>query len=68
MNQSTLDPHGPIARSIAQHSWALFIICTVVYVAVMVAFFIAIGRRRRETDDRPETSARLKPCNWTVTV
>jgi cytochrome c oxidase subunit 2 len=58
-NQSTLNPHGPIARSIAQHTWALFAISAFVYVAVMIALFIALGRRRRENHDLPGTSSRL---------
>ena len=58
-NQSGLNPHGPIARSIAHHGWWLLSITTLVYVAVMIAFFIAMVRRRRDTDDLPETTARL---------
>jgi cytochrome c oxidase subunit 2 len=58
-NQSALNPHGPIARSIATHTWALLLVLAVVYVLVMIALFIALGRRRRETDVTPETDARL---------
>jgi cytochrome c oxidase subunit II len=58
-NQAGLNPHGPIARSVATHGWALLAICTVVYVAVMVAFIVALARRRQDADDSPETSARL---------
>lgn len=58
-NQAALNPHGPIARSIAVHAWSLIAICSAVYVAVMIVFFIALGRRRRESDDSPETTARL---------
>jgi cytochrome c oxidase subunit II len=58
-NQAGLNPHGPIARSIAVHAWTLMTVCVAVYVVVMIAFFIALGRRRRETDDLPETTARL---------
>lgn len=58
-NQNALNPHGPIARSIANHSWMLLLLVTVVYVVVMVALLIALARRRRETDDLPETTARL---------
>ena len=58
-NQSALNPHGPIARSIASHSWMLLLLITVVYIVVMVALFIALGRRRHDTDDLPETSAWL---------
>lgn len=58
-NQSALNPHGPIARSITSHSWMLLLICTAVYIVVMIALFIAIGRRRRETDETPEATGRL---------
>src|SRR4051812_48601238 len=58
-NQAGLNPHGPIARSITVHSFGLLAVCSVVYVAVMIAFFIALRRRRRDSDDLPETTARL---------
>ncbi len=58
-DQSAFDPHGPIARSIATHGWWLLLISIAVYLVVMIAFFIALGRRRRETDDSPDTTARL---------
>ena len=58
-DQSAFDPHGPIARSIATHGWWLLLVCIVVHIIVMTAFFVALGRRRRDTDDLPETSARL---------
>ena len=58
-NQSGLNPHGPIARSIATHSWMLIGVVTAVYIVVMIAFAIALARRRRDTDDLPATTARL---------
>ena len=58
-DQSAFDPHGPIARSIATHGWWLLLACIAVYIIVMVALFIALNRRVHETDDLPETSARL---------
>lgn len=58
-NQAGLNPHGPIARSIATHGWALLAICGSVYVVVMIALFIALARRRQDSDDLPETTARL---------
>jgi len=47
-NQAGLNPHGPIARSIAVHAWMLMTVCVAVYVVVMIAFCIALGRRRRD--------------------
>jgi cytochrome c oxidase subunit 2 len=58
-DQSAFDPHGPIARSIATHGWWLLLISIAVYLVVMIAFVIALGRKRRETDDSPDTTARL---------
>ena len=58
-NQSGLNPHGPIARSIANHTWWMLGMCVVVYVLVMIALFIALARQRRESDGSPETAARL---------
>jgi cytochrome c oxidase subunit 2 len=57
-NQSALNPHGPIARSIANHGWWLLLVCAVVYVVVMVAFALAIGRRR-DADGVPDMDVRL---------
>src|SRR5689334_640189 len=58
-DQSVFEPHGPIARSIATHGWWLLLTCVAVYVIVMTALFIALGRRRRDTDDLRETTALL---------
>ncbi|PYR80863.1 MAG: cytochrome c oxidase subunit II [Acidobacteria bacterium] len=58
-DQSVFDPHGPIARSIATHGWWLLLMSIAVYLVVMVALLIALGRRRREIDDQPETTRRL---------
>ena len=58
-DQSAFDPHGPIARSIATHGWWLLLMSIAVYLVVMIALFIALGRRRRESDDSPATTARL---------
>jgi cytochrome c oxidase subunit II len=58
-NQVVLNPHGPVSRSIANLSWVLFGLSTVIYVSVIAAATWAIRRRRRESDDSPETSAAL---------
>jgi len=58
-NQSALNPHGPIARSIVTHTWWLLAISIAVYVVVMAALLIALARRRRESDDLPATTSRL---------
>jgi cytochrome c oxidase subunit II len=58
-NQVVLNPHGPVARSIANLSWVLFALSTVIYLTVIAAATWAIRRRRRESDDSPETTAAL---------
>jgi cytochrome c oxidase subunit 2 len=57
--QSALDPHGPIARSIATHTWWLLALSIVIYIIVIVALLIALGRRKRESDGLPATTRRL---------
>jgi cytochrome c oxidase subunit 2 len=58
-NQVVLNPHGPVARSIASLTGILFAVSGVVYVLVLAATFWALVRRRRETDDSPATHRRL---------
>ena len=58
-NQSMFNPKGPAARTIADLGWILIVVCTVVYVVVMIALGWAIVRTRKATDDLPDTSARL---------
>ncbi len=59
MDLNVLNPQGPIARSIAQLSWALFSLSGIVYVVVIVALFWALRRTRDESDDSPQTTKRL---------
>jgi cytochrome c oxidase subunit II len=58
-----LDPAGPQAAAIAGVTWLFFIVCGAVYVVVLGALAWAIARRRRESDDAPETAVRL---GWIV--
>ena len=57
--QSALNPAGPQAGEIAWLTWWFFGICGLVYVAVIAATLWAIFRRRADSDDSPETHARL---------
>ncbi len=57
--QSPLNPAGPQASSMAALTWWFLGVCGVVYVLTLAALFWAIVRRRRTTDDAPETSRRL---------
>ena len=42
--QSSLDPAGPQAHNISKLWWLMFFICSAVFIAVVVAFFLAITR------------------------
>lgn len=57
--QSPLNPAGPQARDIATLTWWFFVISFVVYAVTMSALVWAMARRRRPSDDDPETSRRL---------
>ncbi len=57
--QAPLNPAGPQASSIAALTWWFFGVCVVVYVLVLAALAWAIARRRRESDDAPQTATRL---------
>lgn len=54
MLQSALEPHGQQAAAIGSLWWLLLVVCTAVWVAVMVALALALFRRRRteQTDPR----------------
>jgi cytochrome c oxidase subunit 2 len=58
-NQNIFNPAGPAARDIARLGWFLFAVCGVVYLLVLAALGWAIVRRRRESDDLPQTEQRL---------
>ena len=58
-NQTIFNPQGPQARSIATLGWWLIGMCGVVYVLTMLALFWALSRRRRVSDDLPETTRSL---------
>jgi cytochrome c oxidase subunit 2 len=68
MNQSVLDPRGPIAQAIGGLMWTLFGVSTVVYLLVLLALCWALARRRRDTDDAPETTSRINRFVVTLTV
>ncbi len=58
--QNPLNPAGPQAASIAWLTWTFFGVCAVVYVLVMTALAWSLVRRRRASDDAPETDRRLR--------
>ncbi len=59
MDQSVLAPAGPQAQAIATLTWWFFGVCAAVYVLTIGALIWALARRRRPSDDSPETSQRL---------
>jgi cytochrome c oxidase subunit II len=61
--QSSLDPAGPAAASIANLTWWFLAVCAVFYAGTIGALIWAVARRRRPSDDAPETSVRL---GWIV--
>jgi cytochrome c oxidase subunit 2 len=58
-NQVVLNPHGPVARSIAHLIWIMFALSGAIYVLVLAAAFWALRRRRLESDDSPQTTRTL---------
>jgi cytochrome c oxidase subunit 2 len=57
--QSSLDPAGPGASSIANLTWWFLGVCVFFFVVTMAALVWAIARRRQPSDDDPQTSRRL---------
>lgn len=57
--QTPLAPAGPQATAMAAVTWWFFGVCAVVYVLTIGALVWAIARRRRPSDDAPETARRL---------
>jgi cytochrome c oxidase subunit 2 len=53
------DPKGPAAADIAALGWLLIGVCVVVYVAVLGGLWWSLSRRRRDTDDSPQTTRRI---------
>ena len=68
MNQSALDPRGPIANAISGLMWTLFGVSAVVYVLVLLALWWALTRTRREADAAPQTTARINRVVGLLTV
>jgi cytochrome c oxidase subunit 2 len=58
-NQAMFNPQGPVARNHADFGWFLIWLLTPIYVAVIAALAAALLRHRRDSDEQPETTARL---------
>jgi cytochrome c oxidase subunit 2 len=58
-NQNVFNPAGPAARDIAGLGVFMFAVCGVVYLLVLAALAWALARRRRDTDNLPETERQL---------
>jgi cytochrome c oxidase subunit II len=48
MIQSALNPAGPNAGSISQLWWLMFVVCSIVFVLVMIAVLLSLRRRTAE--------------------
>ena len=57
--QNPLNPAGPQASAIAELTWLFLGVCAVTYVLTVAAAAWAVMRKRRATDDAPETARRL---------
>jgi cytochrome c oxidase subunit 2 len=68
MNQSALDPHGPVARTILDLGWVLFGVTVVVYVLVLAGLAWALLRQRREGDATAATERRFTTVITTLTI
>jgi len=68
MNQSALDPHGPVARTILDLGWVLFGVTVVVYVLVLAGLAWALLRQRREADATPAADRRFTSIVAALTV
>ena len=51
--QSSIEPAGPNAESLARLWWLMFWVCTAVYVLVMIALVFAIRKGRKQSDLNP---------------
>lgn len=58
-NQTMFNPQGPAAKSIASLGWLLLIVCSVIYMVVLLVAAWALFRRRHGREDLPETTNRL---------
>ena len=63
--QNPLNPAGPQATAIASLTWLFMGVCLVVYVLTLAALGWAVMRKRRASDDAPETAHRL---GWVIGI
>jgi len=68
MNQSVLDPHGPVAQAIHGMTWTLAIVCAVVYTLVMAGLGWALSRRGRNGEGTPVDERHLTSIVTTLTI
>ena len=51
--QNSINPAGPQADNLSRLWWLMFIVCSVVFVAVMIALLLALRKRAPEADTAP---------------
>ena len=55
--QSALDPQGPQAKHLADLIWTFTIVCSLIWVVVILALLVGLSRRHQE---RPDPVARSR--------
>ena len=63
--QNPLNPAGPQANTIASLTWLFIGVCVVVYALTLAVAAWAVLRRRKPSDDSPDTSRRI---GWVIGI
>jgi len=50
--QNAINPAGPHAQNLSNLWWLMFIVCSIVFVLVMIALLLSLGKRTAEAADR----------------
>src|SRR6185503_5382265 len=53
--QNSINPAGPQAQNLSRLWWLMFIVCSIVFVLVMIALFLSLRHRTQEAADRAPT-------------
>ena len=51
--QNSINPAGPQAENLSRLWWLMFIVCSIVFVLVMIALLLALRKRTPESDTMP---------------
>src|SRR5215203_748299 len=50
---NSINPAGPQAQNISRVWWLMFIVCSIVFVVVMIAVLLSLRNKRNETESAP---------------